>query len=110
MTAISLNSRGLKDRFESLKQALPAAPDLIFTHRRDDAHQDHRQLSQLTWNTFRDHLILEYEIPKWDGDLRTPSIYVPLSAALAQRKSRLLLRHFGTQRNKHWFTLETFMG
>jgi LmbE family N-acetylglucosaminyl deacetylase len=98
----------IKERFEALKSDF--RPDLIFTHRGDDAHQDHRALSQLTWNTFRDNLILEYEIPKWDGDLKTPSIYVALDLKQAQRKTALLMRHFGTQRNKHWFTPETFNG
>jgi LmbE family N-acetylglucosaminyl deacetylase len=98
----------IKERFEALKTDF--APDVIFTHRSDDAHQDHRTLSQLTWNTFRDHLILEYEIPKWDGDLKTPNIYVPLPPVIVKRKTALLMRHFGTQRNKHWFTPETFNG
>lgn len=97
----------LKERFETLK---PITPDIVFTHRREDAHQDHRQVAQLTWNTFRDHCILEYEIPKWDGDLRTPNVYVRLDKAVAARKTRLLMRHFGTQRNKHWFTPDTFLG
>ena len=85
-------------------------PDLILTHRGDDAHQDHRELSRLTWNAFRDHLILEYEIPKWDGDLSRPNAYVPLGAATLARKIELLLAHFGTQRSKDWFDAETFRG
>jgi LmbE family N-acetylglucosaminyl deacetylase len=103
-------TEAIKERFEALKRELAAAgtPDLIFTHRRDDAHQDHRTVSQLTWNTFRDHLILEYEIPKWDGDLRTPNLYVRVDKAIAAKKVRLLMKHFGTQRNKHWFTPDTF--
>ncbi len=96
----------LKDHFETLK---PVVPDIVFTHRREDAHQDHRQVAQLTWNTFRDHCILEYEIPKWDGDLRTPNVYVRLDKAIALKKTRLLMKHFGTQRNKHWFTSDTFL-
>jgi LmbE family N-acetylglucosaminyl deacetylase len=83
-------------------------PDVILTHRRNDAHQDHREVSQLTWNLFRDHLILEYEIPKWDGDLDQPNLYMPLASALLARKIELLLAHFGTQRSKDWFDAETF--
>jgi LmbE family N-acetylglucosaminyl deacetylase len=85
-------------------------PDVILTHRRDDAHQDHRELCQLTWNLFRDHLILEYEIPKWDGDLDRPNAYLPLPAAVLERKIALLLEHFGSQRSKDWFDAETFRG
>lgn len=85
-------------------------PDLILTHRQGDAHQDHREVSRLTWNLFRDHLILEYEIPKWDGDLGQPNLYAPLPAAVLERKVELLLAHFGTQRSKDWFDAETFRG
>ncbi len=98
----------LKDWFETLKKEVD--PDVIFTHRRDDAHQDHRELSKLTWNTFRNHLILEYEIPKWDGDLGRPNLYQPITAAALQRKTELLLKHFGTQRSKDWFDAEVFNG
>lgn len=84
------------------------APDIIFTHSRDDAHQDHRQLCELTWNLFRDHLILEYEIPKWDGDLGRPNLFVPLSRMTLERKIALLAEHFATQRSKDWFDAETF--
>jgi LmbE family N-acetylglucosaminyl deacetylase len=87
-----------------------ADPDVILTHRRCDAHQDHREVSQLTWNLFRDHLILEYEIPKWDGDLGRPNVYMPLTTAVMERKVELLLAHFGTQRSKDWFDPETFRG
>ncbi len=87
-----------------------ARPDLILTHRGDDAHQDHRELSQLTWNAFRDHLNLEYEIPKRDGDLGRPNLYMPLSADVMERKVELLLAHFGSQRSKDWFDAETFRG
>lgn len=83
-------------------------PDIIFTHSRDDAHQDHREVSQLTWNLFRDHLILEYEIPKWDGDLTRPNTYVPIERETMQKKISLLLAHFGSQRSKDWFDPETF--
>jgi LmbE family N-acetylglucosaminyl deacetylase len=86
------------------------APDVIFTHRRNDAHQDHRETCQLTWNLFRDHLILEYEIPKWDGDLDRANAYMPLPAAVMERKIALLLEHFGSQRSKDWFDPETFRG
>lgn len=85
-------------------------PDVILTHRRDDAHQDHREICQLTWNLFRDHLILEYEIPKWDGDLDQANAYMPLPAAVMERKIALLLEHFGSQRSKDWFDAETFRG
>lgn len=85
-------------------------PDVILTHRRDDAHQDHREVCRLTWNLFRNHLILEYEVPKWDGDLGRPNVYMPLTAAVAARKLELLLTHFGTQRSKDWFDAETFRG
>lgn len=85
-------------------------PDIVLTHRRDDAHQDHRELCQLTWNLFRDHIVLEYEIPKWDGDLGRPNLYVPLTARDLHRKIELLEEHFGTQRSKDWFDRRTFEG
>ena len=75
----------IKSWFETLKTR--ANPDLILTHRRDDAHQDHRQVCRLTWNTFRDHCILEYEIPKWDGDMGQPNLYVPVSASCCSARS-----------------------
>jgi len=98
----------IKTWFETLKRR--TNPDLIFTHRRHDAHQDHRQVCRLTWNTFRDHCILEYEIPKWDGDIGQPNFYVPVSADALQRKIDLLISHFGSQRSKQWFDGETFFG
>jgi LmbE family N-acetylglucosaminyl deacetylase len=101
-------SGDIKSWFEDVKGRVQ--PDVIFTHRGDDAHQDHREVSRLTWNTFRDHLILEYEIPKWDGDLGRPNIYMPISEAAMARKVELLMRHFGTQRSKDWFDEETFRG
>ena len=101
-------SSDIKSWFEQLKGRVQ--PDVILTHRRDDAHQDHREVNRLTWNTFRDHVILEYEIPKWDGDLGQPNFYVPVSAAAMTRKVDLLMRHFSTQRSKHWFDEETFRG
>ena len=85
-------------------------PDIVFTHQRADLHQDHRLVSELTWNAFRDHLVLEYEIPKWDGDLGAPSVYSPLSEAIANRKIELLMEHFGSQRSKDWFSPEVFTG
>jgi LmbE family N-acetylglucosaminyl deacetylase len=97
----------VKDWIEGLKGL---EPDLILTHARDDAHQDHRLVCELTWNTFRDHLILEYEIPKWDGDFGQPNVYVGLSDAILARKIDLLHRHFGSQRSKAWFDEETFRG
>jgi len=86
------------------------APDIVFTHARFDAHQDHREVNQLTWNLFRDSLILEYEIPKWDGDLGTPNAFVPLSGEILARKIDLLETHFGSQRSKDWFDADTFRG
>lgn len=84
------------------------AADVVLVHGRDDAHQDHRELNGLAWNLFRDHLILEYEIPKWDGDLGRPNFYAPLSAPVLEEKIELLMRHFGTQRSKDWFDADTF--
>ena len=98
----------IKSWFEVLKERVN--PDIILTHRRDDAHQDHRQVSRLAWNTFRDHCILEYEIPKWDGDLGQPNLYMPVSAGALQRKIDLLISHFSSQRSKQWFDAETFLG
>jgi LmbE family N-acetylglucosaminyl deacetylase len=98
----------LKDWFADLRSRVD--PDIILTHCRCDAHQDHREVSKLTWNAFRDHLILEYEIPKWDGDLGQPNGYVPLEARVLERKIELLNTHFGSQRSKDWFGAETFRG
>jgi LmbE family N-acetylglucosaminyl deacetylase len=88
----------------------PFAPDVVFTHFRNDRHQDHRVISNLTWNTFRDHLILEYEIPKYDGDLGRPTFYVPLSNAVVEQKMEIIMDGFATQRSRHWFSDETFRG
>jgi LmbE family N-acetylglucosaminyl deacetylase len=98
----------IKSWFEMLKARTD--PDLILTHYREDAHQDHRLVCRLTWNTFRDRWILEYEIPKWDGDLGQPNLYVPISAKVLRRKIELLNVHFGSQRSKQWFDSETFRG
>ena len=98
----------VKDYFEKIRRSFE--PDLIFTHYREDRHQDHRILSDLAWNTYRDHLILEYEIPKYDGDLGSPNIFVPLEEELARKKAAHLCRYFQTQGNKHWFAEETFLG
>jgi len=96
----------IKEEFEVLK--VEFQPDLIFTHFRDDRHQDHRLISDLTWNTFRDHLILEYEIPKYDGDLGHPNFFVPLSESICEQKIRIVLESFRSQRQKPWFDEETF--
>src|SRR5580693_2415135 len=95
----------VKATFEELKAT---SPDLIFTHNRHDAHQDHRFLAELTWNTFRDHFILEYEIPKYDGDLGQPSLFVPLQPSTCQNKVQFIMEAFESQRSKHWFQPETF--
>ncbi|MFT3785970.1 MAG: PIG-L family deacetylase [Tepidisphaeraceae bacterium] len=97
----------IKDAFEGLKAF---NPDLVLTHKQDDRHQDHRVVNELTWNTFRNHAIWEYEIPKWDGDLGRPNLYVQVDAEHVERKCELLMKHFGTQRSKHWFDAETFKG
>jgi LmbE family N-acetylglucosaminyl deacetylase len=96
----------IKAFFEQLKTRV--SPDIIFSHHRHDLHQDHRLISELTWNTFRKHLILEYEIPKYDGDLGQPNVYVPLSKTLCDAKVRYLMEEFSTQRNRQWFTEDTF--
>jgi LmbE family N-acetylglucosaminyl deacetylase len=96
----------IKDWFEEIKAKFD--PEVVFTHYRDDRHQDHRVLSDLAWNTFRNHLILEYEILKYDGDLGRPNLFIPISEELSSRKVELLLKHFQTQAGKHWFTGDTF--
>src|SRR5262245_2011107 len=85
------------------------SPDLIFTHYRNDLHQDHRLIAELTWNAFRDHWILEYEVPKYDGDLGSPNLFVSLNEAVCSRKIRGLLDGFPSQRNKQWFDEQTFL-
>jgi LmbE family N-acetylglucosaminyl deacetylase len=98
----------VKDIFERLKSRLD--PDLILTHARHDLHQDHRLVCELTWNTWRNHLILEYEIPKYDGDLGTPNVFVPVSEEIAREKVRLVLDAFESQAEKHWFDEQIFLG
>jgi LmbE family N-acetylglucosaminyl deacetylase len=100
--------REIKDVFEKLKTEVE--PDVILTHTANDAHQDHRTISELTWNTFRNHLVLEYEIPKYDGDLGRPGLFVPLSRFQAERKIELLFDAFGSQKERHWFDPEVFRG
>ncbi|GAB2955473.1 PIG-L family deacetylase [Hymenobacter coalescens] len=95
----------IKATFEQLKAF---NPDLILTHHRYDQHQDHRLLAELTWNTFRSHMVLEYEIPKYDGDLGNPGFFVELPGAVLERKVELLLTHFPSQASKHWFDAQTF--
>ena len=102
------NGCEVKDFFEDLKTQVN--PDLIFTHWRGDAHQDHRFLSELTSNTFRNHLTLEYEVPKYDGDMGRPNLFVPLDRVLCERKIDLLFETFESQRSKRWFDRETFLG
>ena len=97
----------VKEAFEEIKSRF--SPDLIFTHYREDMHQDHRKISELTWNTFRNHLILEYEIPKWDGDLSAPNTFVPISEKEARRKVEILRSVYGTQESKNWFTDDLFL-
>ncbi|MBS0168620.1 MAG: PIG-L family deacetylase [Nitrospira sp.] len=98
----------IKAFFEQLKARV--SPDVIFSHYRHDRHQDHRLICELTWNTFRSHLILEYEIPKYDGDLGQPNVYVPFTDDISKRKVDLLMQGFSTQRDKQWFTEDTFYG
>ena len=99
--------REIKERFEQLKNEF--SPDVILTHYSRDLHQDHRLISELTWNTFRDHLILEYEIPKYDGDFGSPNLFVPLSKPACERKIETILSAFKSQINKHWFSREVFL-
>ncbi len=96
----------IKDYFENIKNKF--SPDIVFTHYAQDAHQDHRLISSLSWNTFRDHLILEYEIPKYDGDLGNPNLYVHLNEKNVREKARLLCETFQSQKKRQWFDEETF--
>jgi LmbE family N-acetylglucosaminyl deacetylase len=97
----------IKNYFEVLKSELQ--PDLVLTHCQQDLHQDHRTIAELTWNTFRDHLVLEYEIPKYDPDLGSPNFFVRLDAEQAERKARHVVESFPSQADKHWFTQDTFL-
>jgi LmbE family N-acetylglucosaminyl deacetylase len=99
--------RRIKVDFERLKKEF--APDLVLTHYRHDLHQDHRMICELTWNTFRSHLILEYEIPKYDGDLGAPNFFVGLDRETCERKAKYICESFVSQRTKHWFTADTFL-
>jgi LmbE family N-acetylglucosaminyl deacetylase len=95
-----------KKAFEQLKAS--ERPDVIFSHRLEDRHQDHRLVGELTWQTWRSHLILEYEVPKYEGDLGQPNLFVPVSARVGRRKVEHLMRHFGSQRSRDWFAPPTF--
>jgi LmbE family N-acetylglucosaminyl deacetylase len=97
----------IKDFFEELKKSV--SPDIIFTHYRNDLHQDHRLILELTWNTFRDHLILEYEIVKYDGDLGSPNLFVHLDEATCRKKICLIMECFKSQKNRDWFTPDAFL-
>jgi LmbE family N-acetylglucosaminyl deacetylase len=97
----------IKAVFEEMKQVV--SPDLILTHNRNDRHQDHRLISDLTWNTFRDNFIIEYEIPKYDGDIGQPNVFVPLSFETCEKKAHLIVDTFQSQRDKRWFERETFL-
>jgi LmbE family N-acetylglucosaminyl deacetylase len=98
----------IKEFFEEVRRAFE--PDLVLCHHRDDLHQDHKTIAELTWNTFRNHLVLAYEIPKYEGDLGKPNVYVPLSRELADRKVSLILEHFVSQAGRTWFRPDTFHG
>jgi len=100
------SGEAVKSFFEDLKGTV--SPDVIFTHQRADLHQDHRLACELTWNTWRDHLIFEYEIPKYDGDLGAPNVFVHLDDSIAKRKVDLLLEHFSSQQDRRWFTEDLF--
>ncbi|CAN5362834.1 PIG-L family deacetylase [soil metagenome] len=96
----------IKRMFEELKNAFH--PDIIFTHYREDLHQDHRLLSELTWNTYRDHFILEYEIPKYDGDLANPDFFITLDKSWVETKIRFIIKHYSSQSERQWFDKELF--
>jgi LmbE family N-acetylglucosaminyl deacetylase len=98
----------IKECFDDLRREVN--PDLVFTHYRNDRHQDHQLVSELTYNSFRDHLVLEYEIMKLDGDIGNPNFYVPVDTATVRRKLRVLLECFGSQRDKRWFSEDVFRG
>ncbi|MBN1559408.1 PIG-L family deacetylase [candidate division KSB1 bacterium] len=100
------DGKEIKLYFEELKSQI--SPDIIFTHYRDDLHQDHRLVSELTWNTFRNHLVLEYEIPKYDGDMGSPNVFFHVNREQGDQKIELLMTAFASQRSKHWFTEDLF--
>lgn len=100
------HGEGIKDAFEEIKGRV--SPDIVFSHHRRDEHQDHRLVAELTWNTFRNHLVAEYEIPKYEGDLGTPNLFVPLSPTTARRKVDLIVRHYPSQAGRSWFRPATF--
>jgi LmbE family N-acetylglucosaminyl deacetylase len=106
-TILPESKPALKQLLESFKKEF--TPDVIFTHHRHDLHQDHKVLSELTWNSFRNHLILEYEIPKYDGDLGQPNFFVSLHEGMVSRKIEGLLTYYESQKQKHWFDSETFL-
>jgi len=106
MSYLPYEGTRVKDWFEALKSR--ASPDLVFTHRLEDRHQDHRLIAELSWNVFRNHLILEYEIPKYEGDLGHPNMYVPLAPAVVERKLELLMTCFPSQHPRAWFTRDLF--
>jgi len=97
----------IKEYFEQLAKEF--SPDIIFTHFRNDLHQDHRLISELTWNTYRNHLILEYEIPKYDGDLGSPNFFVQFDETISREKTEKIMKYFKSQHNKAWFTNDTFL-
>ena len=108
MSYLPFEGAKVKDHFETIKRRIE--PSVIFTHRLEDRHQDHRLIAELTWNTFRNHLVLEYEIPKYEGDLGHPNLYVPLDAAVAARKVEMLMSCFPSQHSRAWFSRELFEG
>ncbi len=97
----------LKEFFVAVQKRFQ--PDIVFCHQRHDAHQDHRLVNEMVWGAFRNHLILEYEIVKWDGDFGAPNVYVPLDRDVLDRKVDVLMKTYGTQRSKDWFTPDTFL-
>lgn len=105
-TLFPYRSEEIKAYFNDLGRRI--SPDIVFTHRLEDRHQDHRLVSELTWNTFRDHMIMEYEIPKYEGDLGTPNIYVHLDESICKRKIDIIVDSYTTQKPKPWFSAETF--
>lgn len=108
MSYLPYEGAKVKDRFEIIKARVK--PDIVFTHCLEDRHQDHRLVSELTWNTFRNHLVLEYEIPKYEGDLGQPNLFVPLSEIVASRKIEMLMTCFPSQTARPWFRRELFRG